>query len=199
MASSSGAAVGRVVRTLIAPWLCERGFQCRGRFFNRPSADVIHVASVQASRWNSPQSADFYVNIDVEWPACHALWTGSATGYNPALAPCFARSRLRTPGGAESWNALQEGESLSGQIRLALSEHAETFWQHHSNLADVLRRLEAGESVRLGAPTWFVKAALLDHFGRRAEALATIDLAASRGRLTDFDYGGVRARIGDPG
>ena len=193
--SSSGTAIDRVVRAVVAPWFRQQGFRRKGRFFSRAWADVIHLASVQASQWNTPQSAEFYVNIDVEWSACHRLWTGSANSSNPAHAPCFLRSRLQTAGGDQSWNAFQDVEVLSGQLLHALDEYAETFWRSHSDLADVLRRIEAGERLTLGTPTWLVQAALLEHFDRRAEALATIDSAASRGRPIGFDYRRIRGRI----
>ena len=116
--SSSGTAIDRVVRAVVAPWFRQQGFRRKGRFFSRAWADVIHAASLQASQWNTPQSAEFYVNIDVEWSACHRLWTGSANNSNPAHVPCFLRSRLQTAGGDQSWNAFQDVEVGEGPDRL---------------------------------------------------------------------------------
>jgi hypothetical protein len=164
----------------------------------RPSGEVIHVASVQASQWNTPHSADFYLNVDVEWPACHRLWTGQPVGANPALAPCFVRSRLWKAPGATGWDAIQNDvEALAVALVDALEETAEAFWFRHSDLDDVQRRIEAGERLNLGTPQWLVHAALLMHFGRQADALETINRAASRGPR-GFDYQRVRTRVSDP-
>lgn len=150
---------------------------------------------MQASQGNTPQSADFYVNLGVEWPECRRLWTGLPDSSNPALAPCFTRSRLQTAAGETSWDAQDSGEALAVLLVDALDVSAERFWLRHSDLTEVLRRIEAGERLTLGTPRWLVHAALLMHFGRGAEAVATIDVAASRGPRA-FDFGKVRARIG---
>jgi hypothetical protein len=76
----------------------------------------------------------------------------------------------------------------------ALEGTAEEFWSRHSDLADVLRRIEAGERFNLGTPQWLVHAALLMHFGRQADALETIERAASRGPR-GFDYQQFRDRL----
>lgn len=194
--STSGAAIDRLVKSTIAPWFREHGFRRTGRFFMRPWGEVIHVASVQASQWNTAHSADFYVNVDVEWPACRGPLTGQTVA-NPALAPWFVRSRLRDAHGQTVWDALQaDADALAAVVGEALAETAEEFWLSHSDLADVLRRIEAGEELSLGTPQWLVHAALLLRFGRQAHALETIDRAASRGPQ-GFDYQKVRERF-DP-
>lgn len=193
--STSGAAIDRLVKSAIAPWLRAHGFRRKGRFFMRPWGEVVHVASVQASQWNAPDSAGFYLNLDIEWPACRGLWTGQPISANPALAPCFVRSRLRDARGQTGWDAIQnDAHVLAAVLAEALEGTAEEFWVRHSDLADVLRRIEAGERLCLGTPTWVVHAALLMHFGRQPEALETIDLAASRGTRS-FDYKKIRDRL----
>jgi hypothetical protein len=163
----------------------------------RPWDDVIHVASVQASQWNTPLSADFYLNLDVEWPACRRLWTGQEANSNPANAPLFVRSRLRDARGETGWNALQDDlPTLADVLVEALERTAEDFWRRHSDLADVLRRIETGERINLGSPPWLVHAALLVHFGRRADALEAVDVAASKGPR-GFDYQRFRDRLSD--
>jgi hypothetical protein len=87
--------------------------------------------------------------------------------------------------------------SLADVLVKALEATAGEFWLRHSDLSDVLRRIEAGERLSLGSPPWLVHASLLMHFGRRADAIATIDRAASRGPR-GFDYQRFRDRVVDP-
>jgi hypothetical protein len=196
--SASGAAIDRLVKSTIAPWFRQHGFRRKGRFFMRRWGEVIHVASVQASQWNTPVSADFYLNLDVEWLACRTLWTDQPARSNPALAPWFVRSRLRDAQGRTGWNAMQDDPATLADVLVkALEGMAEEFWLRHSDLSDVLRRIEAGERLSLGSPPWLVHASLLMHFGRKVDAIAIIDRAASRGPR-GFDYQRFRDRLSDP-
>ncbi len=202
---NSGTTIDRVIAMGLVPWLRAHGFARKGRSFTRPAGHVIDTAHVQASQWNTPDRASFYVNIAVDWPAIYPVWTGQSAPSNPALAPCFLRTRVHTLAGNQGWDVdpTVDEAALSEELVAALEEQS-GFWEQNHDLAGVLQQLEArerpwqGTRVWVGTPEWLVKATLLAYFGRADEAEATIDAAAAaQSRRTHaMDFSVFRARLG---
>lgn len=202
---NSGTTIDRVIAMGLVPWLRAHGFARKGRSFTRAAGPVIDTAHVQASQWNTPDRASFYVNIAVEWPAIYPIWTGQSSPSNPALAPCFLRTRVHTLAGNQGWDVdpTVDEAALSKELVAALEEQS-GFWEHNHDLAGVLQQLEArerpwqGTRVWVGTSEWLVKCVLLVHFDRADEAEAMIDAAAAAQstRPDAFDYSVLRARLG---
>jgi hypothetical protein len=143
------------------------------------------TSTVQASKVNTPDNAKFVVNLGVEWPYWHRVWTGRALSANPALAPTFVQARLHPSlgwGRDHWWSANPEVDpnEIADEVVAALQAHADQFWTRYSDLDSVLEEFEGGALVPTGAPKRLVHAALLVRAGRAADAKQVIAEAARR-------------------
>jgi uncharacterized protein DUF4304 len=139
----------------IAGWFRQREFRRTGRCFFRVEAEVFHTANLQASKLNASAAATFAVNLGVEWPLWHGIWTSQAVGSNPALAPTFVQTRLHpTDGvGRDYWwetNDLGAAKQPTSEVTTPLEAHADEFWRHYGDLAAVPGDFEA----RVRVPNW---------------------------------------------
>ncbi|HVF40563.1 MAG TPA: DUF4304 domain-containing protein, partial [Gemmatimonadaceae bacterium] len=73
-----------LIARALAPELRNRSFKRSGRTFTKLSEDLYHCVHVQTSKWNTPEEAEFTVNLRVIWPRWHEIWTGKSLPSNPA-------------------------------------------------------------------------------------------------------------------
>jgi hypothetical protein len=197
--SISGKPINQILAAGVNQWFGHHGFARSGRSFFRTSEQVIHTASIQASKINMPGDVCFAVNLGVEWPYWHRIWTGSLPRPNPALAPTFVQSRLNpTASGRDYWwtvDSNDDPEDIAHEIVSALAAQAEEFWSRHGDLDNVLRQFDAGHRVTTGAPAGLIHAALLVNAGRTVEARDAVRKANKRAPAS-FDVRTVAKRMG---
>ena len=183
--SISGKVIDRIVNAGVANWFRQAGFERKGRSFFRQHGDLVQTSNLQASKINMPNVATFAVNLGVEWPYWHNVWTGRGLVANPALAPTFIQTRLHPNQGAgrDHWwpaHPDTDPDRIAAEVMGALQAYAETFWTRYSNLEGILREFEANALVPTGAPRRLVHAALLVRAGRTSDAKDVIMEAARR-------------------
>lgn len=171
----SGKAVDNILKSGPAAWFRAAKFRKKGRCFYRGYGELIHTAYFQTTWLNTPEDGTFAINLGVEWPKLHEIWTGTPEIKNPAIATCFIRARLHPEVGWGQdywWRAVpvSEAATVSNMIVTTLDKYAESFWSTYSNLEYILHQLEGKELVACGIPKHVVLASLLVHFGRKSEA-----------------------------
>ena len=199
--TQTGRVIDAVVGAGVADWFRQAGFRRKGRSFFRPHGELIDTANVQVSKVNMPSDAVFAVNLGVEWPFWHKIWTGSDVGGNPALAPTFVQTRLHPTDGVDRdywWDAtdLSAATRLAADVTSALETHAEAFWERYSDFDALLREFEVHRRVPTGTPQPLVHAALLTRAGRPAEAWAVIVDAAQRAPTASSHFHSIAERLG---
>lgn len=202
MASSiSGRVIDSVVAAGVAHWFREAGFTRKGRSFFRWYGGLVQTANVQASKVNMPDDASFAVNLGVEWPQWHEVWTSQELRANPSLAPTFIQSRLHPnqgPGRDHWWpaNTETDPDRIAAEVVGALQAYAHEFWRRYSDLDAVLCELDAGTLVPTGTPRSLVHAALLVRAGRSAEAKKVVAEATRRFPKGSSGFQRVSQRLG---
>jgi hypothetical protein len=184
-ASLSGKMIDRVVAAGVAAWFRKAAFRRRGRTFFRQHDALFLTSAVQASKVNALDKAIFVVNLGVEWPYWHHVWTGRELAANPALAPAFVQARLHPSlgWGQDHWwsvNPDVDPSEIADEVVAALQAHADRFWKRYSDLDSVLEEFEVGTLVPTGTPKRLVHAALLARAGRADDAKQVIAEAARR-------------------
>jgi hypothetical protein len=199
--SLSGKTIDCVVAAGVAAWFRRATFRRKGRSFFRQQDDLFLTSTVQASKVNTPDKAKFVVNLGVEWPYWHHVWTGRELAANPALAPAFVQARLHPSvgWGQDHWwtaNPEVDPKEIADEVVAALQAHADRFWKRYSDLDSVLEEFEVGTLVPTGTPKRLVHAALLARAGRAADAKQAIAEAARRLPRFAADFSRVSERLG---
>ncbi len=185
MANASGTIIDQIARAGIASWFKSAGFSKKGRSFYRIDGTVIHTANLQAATHNSNQAVRFAVNLGVEWPHWHRIWTDGKPLKNPALAPTYVQTRLHpnTGPGQDYWWAATDASRACDKVHeivTALEAFAESFWAHYGDLSATLQDIESGKRVPTGAPRTLVHVALLQNANRSSEARLVLMDAVKR-------------------
>ena len=103
--SPSSKAVDAVIQGEVKTFLKSEGFRKSGRTFYRRKGEMIQVVYFPTSWLNTPDEAQFSVNLDVVLPYYHEKWTGQPLPKNPssAAAICSQRLGFLLPEGTDKW------------------------------------------------------------------------------------------------
>ena len=180
---ASSKALDILIGQALVPALRDRSFKRSGRTFTRLSGDLYHCVHVQASKWNTPEEAEFAVNLRVIWPRWHEIWVGKPVPSKPASSAPIADERVGNLFyGRDHWWRIHPDadiESLGGEVAAAVGAACDQFFPGFRTSGEVLQRLDAGQPIPGVVPIALIHATLLMAAGRVADARARIAAAQS--------------------
>jgi len=92
--SATASIIDATARSVFSGALKPEGFIRTGRSFFRKRGDFFEVINFQSSWLNTPQEADFFVNLNITLPFFHEIWTGGKFPKNPGSAANLVQVRL---------------------------------------------------------------------------------------------------------
>lgn len=94
MKPPTAAAIDRIITTSAAPLFKDAGYRKRGRSFDADHEGMFRVASFQASRWNTPETAQFTLNLGITIRGFHEAYSPKPFPSNPASAVLVTSIRI---------------------------------------------------------------------------------------------------------
>jgi len=175
--SPSSRAVGEVIRIGPAPMLKARGYRRTARTFFQHEGELYKVVNFQASRWNSPDCAEFTVDLSVVLPFFHEMWTGRTFPRNPGSAAPMVQERIGTlmPTGRDHWWEVRAEVNVSAvaeEVRESLEKYGLPYLDSNASTVALMERLESGLALPGVLPPHplLCRAILLTYYGCLQEA-----------------------------
>jgi len=190
--SPSSNAVDNVIKSWIKSMLISEGFRKSGRSFHRQRADMIQVVNFQTTWTNTPERAQFTINLNVILPFYHEKWTGTILPKNPGSAAPICSYRLGTllPKGADKWwfvTPTTDFDSLSHEIAELVQSVGIPFLDKTTDISFLRQNLESEKHFHgiLGSqPLAF--AILLCYLGEENAAKRVIQDHRDKNRLKAY-------------
>jgi len=205
--SPSSTAVDAVIQGEVKLLLKAEGFRKTGRSFHRARGEFTQVVNIQASQWNSPDSASFTVNLNVVLPFLHEIWTGRPLPKNPASAApiCSQRIGMLLPDRKDTWWTVMpksDPAEISDEVAQLIRIVGLPFLDQAANTQYLCEQLGADEyfsRCQMSKPlASLAYAILLCHLGSRDEAKIDIERTQSANRIAGFSetIAKISARLG---
>jgi hypothetical protein len=191
--SPSSHAVDNVIQSCVKSMLKSENYRKTGRSFHRQREDMIQVVNFQTTWLNTPEKADFTINLKVILPFYHEKWTGTPLPKNPGSAAPICSYRLGhlLPEGPDKWWSVTPStdfDSLSRQLADLLQSIGLPFLEKASDLLFLRQNLESKKhflGMHHGSqPLAF--AILLCYMGEEKEAKAVIQELRDKNRIKHF-------------
>jgi hypothetical protein len=142
--------------------------------------------------WNTPESAEFTINLKIGWAYFHEIWAGTPFPKNPGSAEPILSQRIGRlmPGKRDHWWEItpkSDVDRVAPQVTKAVTELGLPFLDRHADfqmLASVAKRRNAIPPMVVN-PELFL-AILLSSQGKRAEAARVVQSLAKTNKLESF-------------
>lgn len=168
--------VGILGRDILGP----AGYERKGRSFSQLAGQLYKVVHIQASMLNTPDSAQFAINLNIVLPYFHEIWTNKPFPSNPASGTSILGQRLGMvmPDRSDHWWRIAPDSDivfLAHEVASQLKTYGLPFLDRLANVDYMLAILKSGRTqdivgsgILLAAPV--VRSILLASIGQRAEA-----------------------------
>lgn len=201
--SATSRLINEIIAAGPAPLLKESGYQKSARSFVARQGEVYKIVEFQPHRANSPELAEFTVNLTIAPPFVHEAWTGGPFPEDPIEAQWLVLQRLGDllPRKRSWWKVTPKTkvEPVAAEIASALSEYGLPFLDKHSDLNVVIQEAENKQGkYLLGSNRDLFLAMVYSHLRNREEAVRLIKKAGKWSGTTGFGetVAKVRQRLG---
>lgn len=190
--SPSSKAVDAIIQGDVKSSLKSETFKKSGRSFHRQKVEMIQVVNFQTTWLNSPEEAQFTINLNVVLPFYHEKWTGKPLPKNPGSAAAIFSRRLGhfLPEGTDKWwkvTPSTDCAAVSLEVSELICSVGLPYLEKAANLQylhDRLGSIEHFPGMLMNQPLAFV--ILLCHIGREIEARRVIDEIRKNNRAEGF-------------
>ena len=190
--SLSSKAVDSVIQGEIKSTLKSEGFRKSGRTFHRPKGEMIQGVYFETSWLNTPDEAQFTVDLNVVLPFYHEKWTGEPLPNNPGSAAPLCSRRLGhlLPTETDKWWTVTPSTDcvpLSRELAELIRSVGLPYLDKSSDIQFLLENLGSDRPFAdiLTSQT-LAFAILLCHLGREEEARRVLDETRSSNRVDGF-------------
>jgi hypothetical protein len=190
--SPSSKAVDAVIQGKVKSILKSEEFKKSGRSFHRQKGEVLQVVNFQTTWLNTPDEAQFTINLNVVLPFYHEKWTGQPLPKDPgsAAAVCSRRLGHILPEGTDRWWTVTPSTdfaAVSHEVAELIRSVGLPYLEKVANLQYLCEKLGSGKhfpGMLMNQPLAF--AILLCHLGREGEARRVIDETRRKNRAEGF-------------
>jgi hypothetical protein len=190
--SPSSKTVDAVVQGDVKSFLKSEGFKKSGRTFHRQNGEMLQVVNFQTTWLNTPDEAQFTINLNVVLPFYHEKWTGQQVPKNPGSAAAICSRRLGhiLPEGTDRWWTVTPSTdcaAVSREVAELICAVGLPYLEKAANLQYLCEKLGSGKhfpGMLMSQPLAF--AILLCHLGREEEAIRVIDETRRKNRAEGF-------------
>ena len=190
--SPSSKAVEAVIRGEVKSFLESEEFKKSGRSFHRQKDELLQVVNFQTTRLNTPDEAQFTINLNVVLPFYHEKWTGQPLPKNPGSAAAICSRRLGhiLPDGTDRWWTVTPSTdcaAVSREVAELICAVGLLYLEKAANLQYLCEKLGSGKhfpGMLMSQPLAF--AILLCHLGREKEARRVIAETRRKNRAEGF-------------
>jgi len=174
--SRTASLIDTIIVAGAAPLLKASGYRKIARSFHAPADGLFKVVQFQTSPWNTPDSAQFTVNLNIVLPYFHEKWTGLSFPRNPGSAAPIITQRIGQlmAGKRDLWwevTPTSNIQSISIQVGAALTEHGLPFLDQHSTCDSLVQEAERKVSLQRVAVNNDLRLAILLNFqGKHVQA-----------------------------
>jgi hypothetical protein len=151
--SETSRLIDRIIATGPVPLLKESGYRKLARSFHAETGGLFKVVQFQASMWNTPDSAQFTVNLVVTFPYFHEKWTGQPFPKNPGSAAPVLSQRIGhlMPEGLDYWwkvTPKSDIDRIALHVTKVLSEGGLPFLERHADIQVLVETAERKDAMR---------------------------------------------------
>ena len=186
----------RLIDTIIAsgpaPLLKTSGYRKMARSFYAKAGDLFKVVQFQASMWNTPDSAQFTLNLKIVLPYFHEKWLGKPFPKNPGSAAPVATQRIGMlmPENLDRWWEITPKinvERVATQVSTALAKFGLPFLDQHANLDLLIQEVaDKKATYRMGTNPDLCHAIILNYQGNQLKAARVVRELAEKNTLKGF-------------
>lgn len=168
--------IERIIATGPALLLKEAGYRKVARSFIAETGGLFKIVQFQGSKWNTPDSVRFTVNLMIALPYFHEKWTGQPFPRNPGSAAPVLSQRIGhlMPENQDFWwkvTPKSDVERIASHVTSALTDAGLPFLEEHADLQVLVEVAERKDAMpRMGCNSELGLAILLNFQGKPSEA-----------------------------
>jgi Domain of unknown function (DUF4304) len=192
MKSETSRLIDAIIGLGASPLLKSLGYRKLARSFHAGAGELIKVVHCQSSMWNTPDTAQFTLNLNIVLPYFHEKWAGKPFPKNPGTAAPIVSQRIGflMPGNLDLWWQIAPSTDPAGvaaQVSSALSKYALPYLDHHSDLNLLMKDAASNPKKHpLGYNTALCLAILHNYRGNQSKAERIVRELWSRNKLESF-------------
>lgn len=139
--------IDRILDSGVKPLLADYGYRKSGRAFFLTENGLFKIVQVQSSQWNTPEQAQFTINLLVTFPYFHETYQGQPFPKNPVSALPLVQQRIGglRPDGKDHWWQLtpeSDADAVGREVAGGLSDYGLLFLNRFQSLADLASLLD---------------------------------------------------------